>query len=272
VMAIVGMMIIPLPTPLLDILLVLNISISMVMLLIAMYIPDALKLAAFPTIMLITTMYRLALNVDHPLILLDGDAGEVVYVVRQLRGARQLRRRRHHLRHADRGELHRHRQGLGARRRGRRALHPRRHARQADVDRRRPARRLHRHGRGKRKRRDLERESQLFGSMDGAMKFVKGDAIAGIIITVVNIVGGLAIGVMQKGMTVGDAAKKYALLTIGDGLVGMIPAILISTAPASSSRASPGEEEGATSAMDVGHAADWRTLAPSPSRGPCSSA
>src|SRR4029077_7084573 len=66
---------------------------------------------------------------------------------------------------------------------------------------------------GKRKRRDLERESQLFGAMDGAMKFVKGDAIASIIITVINIVGGLIIGVMQKGMEVGAAAQKYSLLT-----------------------------------------------------------
>jgi type III secretion protein V len=104
---------------------------------------------------------------------------------------------------------------------------------------------------GKRKRRDLERESQLFGAMDGAMKFVKGDAIAGIIITVVNIVGGLAIGVVQKGMSAGDAAKKYALLTIGDGLVGMIPAILISTAAGIIVTRVGGEEEGAHLGKDV---------------------
>jgi len=104
---------------------------------------------------------------------------------------------------------------------------------------------------GKRKRRDLERESQLFGSMDGAMKFVKGDAIAGIIITVVNIVGGLAIGVAQKGMTAGEAAKKYALLTIGDGLVGMIPAILISTAAGIIVTRVGGEEEGAHLGKDI---------------------
>ncbi len=105
---------------------------------------------------------------------------------------------------------------------------------------------------GKRKRRDLERESQLFGAMDGAMKFVKGDAIAGIIITVVNIVGGLAIGVLQKGMTAGEAATKYALLTIGDGLVGMIPAILISTAAGIIVTRVSGDEEGAHLGKDVG--------------------
>ncbi|MEN9796488.1 MAG: type secretion system export apparatus subunit SctV, partial [Pseudomonadota bacterium] len=105
---------------------------------------------------------------------------------------------------------------------------------------------------GKRKRRDLERESTLFGAMDGAMKFVKGDAIAGIIITVINIVGGLIIGVMQRGMGVADAAKKYTLLTIGDGLVGMIPAILISTCAGIIVTRVGGEEEGAHLGKDVG--------------------
>src|SRR5687767_12243603 len=104
---------------------------------------------------------------------------------------------------------------------------------------------------GKRKRRDLERESQLFGAMDGAMKFVKGDAIAGIIITVVNIVGGLVIGVMQRNMTMADAAKKYTLLTIGDGLVGMIPAILISTGAGIIVTRVGGDEEGSHLGKDV---------------------
>ena len=109
---------------------------------------------------------------------------------------------------------------------------------------------------GKRKRRDLERESQLFGAMDGAMKFVKGDAIAGIIITVVNIVGGLIIGVMQHNLSIGDAAKKYTLLTIGDGLVGMIPAILISTAAGIIVTRVGGEEEGSNLGKGLRHAAD----------------
>src|SRR6185503_7163353 len=105
---------------------------------------------------------------------------------------------------------------------------------------------------GKKKRRDLERESQLFGAMDGAMKFVKGDAIASIIITVINIVGGLIIGVMQKGMDVCAAAQKYALLTIGDGLVGMIPAILISTCAGIIVTRVGGDEEGNHLGKDMG--------------------
>ena len=74
----------------------------------------------------------------------------------------------------------------------------------------------------------LEKESQLFGAMDGAMKFVKGDAIAGLIIVAVNIVGGISIGTLQTGMTAGDALQSYSILTIGDGLVSQIPALLIS--------------------------------------------
>ena len=82
----------------------------------------------------------------------------------------------------------------------------------------------------RRRRRSLSRESQFYGSMDGAMKFVKGDAIASLVITVVNILGGLAIGVGQKGMPAVDALKRYGLLTIGDGLVSQIPALVLSTA------------------------------------------
>jgi type III secretion protein V len=80
----------------------------------------------------------------------------------------------------------------------------------------------------KRRRGEVERESQLFGAMDGAMKFVKGDAIAGLIIVFVNIIGGLTIGTLQKGMAAGDALQKYSILTIGDGLVSQIPALFIS--------------------------------------------
>src|SRR5882762_3683465 len=77
----------------------------------------------------------------------------------------------------------------------------------------------------RRRRRALELESKLHGSLDGAMKFVKGDAIAGIVIIVINLLGGLAIGVMQKGMSLGDAMLKYSILTIGDGMVAQIPAL-----------------------------------------------
>ncbi len=252
VVAIVGMMIVPLPTLLLDILLTLNISLSVVILLISLYVPHALKLSVFPTLLLITTMYRLALTISTTrLILLTGDPGEVVtafgqFVVRGnfvvgavifvilvivnfiviSKGSERVAEV------AARFTLD--------------AMPGKQMSIDADL----------RSGaidmeEGKRKRRDLERESALFGAMDGAMKFVKGDAIAGIIITVVNIVGGLIIGVMQKGMPIGDAAKKYTLLTIGDGLVGMIPAILISTSAGIIVTRVAGEEEGAHLGKDV---------------------
>lgn len=253
VIAIVGMMIVPLPTFLLDLLLSINIGLSVIILLISLYIPGALKISVFPTLLLITTMYRLALTVSTTrLILSTGDAGEVVYAFGNFvargnfvvggiifiilvivnfiviaKGAERV------------AEVAA-RFTLDAMPGKQMSIDADMRAGSIDME------------EGKRKRRDLERESQLFGAMDGAMKFVKGDAIAGIIITVVNIVGGLAIGVAQKGMSAGDAAKKYSLLTIGDGLVGMIPAILISTAAGIIVTRVGGEEEGAHLGKDVG--------------------
>ncbi len=253
VVAIVGMMIVPLPTLLLDVLLTANIALSVMMLLISLYVPNALRLSVFPTLLLITTMFRLALTISTTrLILLTGDPGEVVsafgnfvvqgnYVVGAVifiilvivnfivisKGSERVAEV------AARFTLD--------------AMPGKQMSIDADL----------RSGaidmeEGKRKRRDLERESSLFGAMDGAMKFVKGDAIAGIIITVVNIVGGLIIGVMQRGLPIGDAAKKYTLLTIGDGLVGMIPALLISTAAGIIVTRVAGEEEGNHLGKDVG--------------------
>ncbi len=253
VVAIIGMMIVPLPTFLLDILLTINISLSVIIVLIALYIPSALQITVFPTLLLITTMYRLALTVSTTrLILSTGDAGEVVLAFGQF---------------VARGNM-----VVGgiifvilvvvnfiviAKGSERVAEVAARFTLDAmpgkqmsiDADLRAGAIEMEE---GRRKRRDLERESQLFGAMDGAMKFVKGDAIAGIIITVINIVGGLTIGVMQKGLAVGDAAKKYSLLTIGDGLVGMIPAILISTAAGIIVTRVGGEEEGSHLGKDIG--------------------
>ncbi|MGQ0506410.1 MAG: type III secretion system export apparatus subunit SctV [Myxococcaceae bacterium] len=252
VVAIVAMMIVPLPTPLLDVLLTFNISISVMVLLISLYVPHALQLSVFPTLLLITTMYRLSLTISTTrLILLTGDPGEVVvsfgnFVVRGnfvvggvifviltvvnfiviSKGSERV------------AEVAA-RFTLDAMPGKQMSIDADLRSGAIDMD------------EGKRKRRDLERESALFGAMDGAMKFVKGDAIASIIITVVNIVGGLVIGVMQKGLTVADAAKKYSLLTIGDGLVGMIPAILISTAAGIIVTRVGGEEEGAHLGKDV---------------------
>ncbi len=253
VVAIVGMMIVPLPTLLLDVLLTLNISISVVLLLVSLYVPAALHLSVFPTLLLITTMFRLALTISTTrLILLTGDPGEVVvafgnfvvqgnFVVGAIlfiilvivnfivisKGSERV------------AEVAA-RFTLDAMPGKQMSIDADLRAGSIDQD------------QGKKKRRDLERESQLFGAMDGAMKFVKGDAIASIIITVVNIVGGLIIGVTQKGMTAGDAAQKYTLLTIGDGLVGMIPAILVSTCAGIIVTRVGGEEEGNHLGMDMG--------------------
>ncbi len=253
VVAIVGMMIVPLPTHLLDVLLTFNIAIAVIVLLISLYVPHALQLSVFPTMLLITTLFRLSLTISTTrLILLTGDAGEVIvafgkFVVRGnfvvgavifliltivqfiviSKGSERV------------AEVAA-RFTLDAMPGKQMSIDADLRAGAIDMD------------EGKRKRRDLERESSLFGAMDGAMKFVKGDAIAGIIITVVNIVGGLVIGVMQKGLAVGDAAQKYTLLTIGDGLVGMIPALLISTAAGIIVTRVGGEEEGAHLGKDVG--------------------
>jgi type III secretion protein V len=253
VIAIIGMMIVPLPTFLLDILLTINISLSVIILLISLYIPGALRISVFPTLLLITTMYRLALTVSTTrLILSNGDAGEVVYAFGNFvargnfvvggiifiilvivnfiviaKGAERV------------AEVAA-RFTLDAMPGKQMSIDADMRAGAIDME------------EGKRKRRDLERESQLFGAMDGAMKFVKGDAIAGIIITVVNLVGGLAIGMLQKSLTAADAAKKYSLLTIGDGLVGMIPAILISTAAGIIVTRVGGDEEGTHLGKDVG--------------------
>ncbi len=252
VICIIGMLIVPLPTFLLDILLTVNISLSVIILLISLYIPGALQISVFPTLLLITTMYRLALTVSTTrLILSAGDAGEVVYAFGNFvargnfvvggiifviltivnfiviaKGSERVAEV------AARFTLD--------------AMPGKQMS--IDADLRAGAIEMEE---GKRKRRDLERESQLFGAMDGAMKFVKGDAIAGIIITVVNIVGGLTIGVLQKGMPAAEAAKKYALLTIGDGLVGMIPAILISTSAGIIVTRVSGAEEGAHLGKDI---------------------
>ncbi|MFL5320162.1 MAG: type III secretion system export apparatus subunit SctV [Myxococcaceae bacterium] len=253
VISIVGMMIVPLPTPLMDVLLTTNISLSVILLLISLYVPHALKLSSFPTILLITTMFRLALTVSTTrLILLTGNPGEVVtafgqFVVRGnfvvgaviflilvivnfiviSKGSERV------------AEVAA-RFTLDAMPGKQMSIDADMRAGSIDME------------EGKRRRRDLERESTLFGAMDGAMKFVKGDAIAGIIITAINIVGGLIIGVMQRGLTVGDAAKKYTLLTIGDGLVAMIPAILISTCAGIIVTRVGGEEEGAHLGKDLG--------------------
>jgi type III secretion protein V len=231
VVGVVAMMIVPLPTWLLDVLLASNLSLSVAILLVVLYVPDALAIATFPTVLLLTTLFRLALNVSSSrLILLQANAGDVIkafggfvvrgnYVVGAVvfliltviqfvviaKGSERVAEV------AARFVLD--------------AMPGKQMAIDAEV----------RSGtidgnEARRRRRLLSRESQFYGSMDGAMKFVKGDVIASLVITVVNILGGLAIGVGQKGMPAVDALKRYGLLTIGDGLVSQIPALVLSTA------------------------------------------
>jgi len=229
VVGIIGMMLIPLPTPFVDLLLTLNITVAVTLLMVSLYIPRALEIAAFPSILLITTLFRLGLNVSTTrLILLQADAGEVVdafghfvvqgnYVVGAVifliitiiqfvviaKGAERVSEV------AARFTLD--------------AMPGKQMS--IDADLRAGAFDLEE---AQRRRAEVERESQLFGSMDGAMKFVKGDAIAGVIITTINIIAGLVIGMLQQGMPAAEAASTYVLLTIGDGLVSQIPALLIS--------------------------------------------
>lgn len=231
VVAIVAMMIVPLPTWLLDILITSNLALSVAILLAAVYARDALAIATFPTLLVLTTLFRLALNISTTrLILLQADAGRVVnafgsFVVRGdyvvggavfliltivqyvviARGAERVAEV------AARFTLD--------------AMPGKQLAIDSDL----------RSGvidaeEARRRRRSLGREAQLYGALDGAMRFVKGDAVAGILILVISLIGGLAIGTLRNGMPLGDAAQLYTLLTIGDGLVSQLPAVLISTA------------------------------------------
>lgn len=231
VLAVVAMMVVPLPTFLLDLLFATNIAAAVTLLLVSLYVPSAVRLSTFPALLLLTTLFRLALNVSSTrLILLQADAGAVIdafghfvvqgnYVVGAVvfailtliqfivvaRGAERV------------SEV--------AARFALDAMPGRQMAIDADLragvvssD---EARRL---------RGALQRESQVYGALDGAMKFVKGDAIAAVVIIGINVVAGLLIGIVQMGMPAGAALETYTILTIGDGLVSQIPALLIATA------------------------------------------
>lgn len=231
VVMVVGLMIVPLPTWLLDLLIASNLASSVALLLVTLYVSDALKIASFPTLLLLTTLVRLALNVSSTrLILLQGNAGEVIqafgqFVVRGnyvvggviflilaiiqfvviAKGAERV---------AEVGA----RFTLDAMPGKQMAIDAELRSGAIDA------------AEARRRRRELGRESQFYGAMDGAMKFVKGDTIAGFLITLVNLLGGLAIGVGQRDMEVVAALKRYGLLTIGDGLVSQIPSLVIAVA------------------------------------------
>ncbi len=226
-----GLIIIPLPPFLLDILLALNISISITILFVAVYTQDPTRLAAFPAILLLTTLFRASLCISTArLILADAHAGQVVeafgntvakgnpvvgfilfliittflFVV-VTKGAERV------------AEV------------GARFTLDAMPGKQMSIDGDLRSGSITQ-DQAKAKRADLARESQFHGAMDGAMKFVKGDAIFTIIVLLINIVGGLAIGVMMKGMEPLEALQLYTLLTIGDGLVSQIPAVAITLA------------------------------------------
>lgn len=235
VVAVIGMIIIPLPTWMIDILLTVNITIGILILLVALYISDALKIASFPTLLLITTIFRLALNISSTrLILSQGHAGEVIqafgsfvlggtsmksmvvgmviFLIITLvnfiviaKGAERV------------SEV------------GARFTLDAMPGKQMSIDADLRAGIINME-QAMERREILQRESQMYGAMDGAMKFVKGDAIAGIIITLINLIGGFIIGVMIRDMDMGRSITTYSLLSIGDGLVSMIPALVISIA------------------------------------------
>ncbi len=230
VIAIVIIIIIPIPKVLLSILLSLNIAFSLLILLISMYSKDVLEISIFPSLLLIATLFRLSLNISTTRgILIDGDAGKVVETFGQFviqdniivgfvifviimivqfvvitKGAERVAEV------SARFTLD--------------AMPGKQMAIDADLN-----SGLITEEEALKRRKDIQRYADFYGAMDGATKFVKGDAIAGIIITIINIVGGLVMGVMN-GMDFSEAIQKYTLLTVGDGLVSQIPALLISTA------------------------------------------
>jgi len=229
VVMIVGLMILPLPLLVIDILVAVNILISVGLLLLAIYVPSPIAFSSFPSVILLSTLFRLSLSIAITrLILLDADAGAIIETFGRLvvggnlivgivvfiiitvvqfiviaKGSERVAEV------AARFTLD--------------AMPGKQLSIDSDL----------RSGlidkeQAKQKRHFLELESQLHGSLDGAMKFVKGDAIAGIVILIVNILGGLAIGVLQNDMPLGEAVHTYSILTIGDGLVAQVPALLTS--------------------------------------------
>ena len=231
VIAVVVMLIVPLPRALLDLLLTLNLGISVALLMAALFTPRPLQFASFPTLLVVTTLFRVGLEVSVTrLVLADGDAGDVVrafggsvvagnlvvglvvfavITVVQLvvvaRGAERV------------AEVAA-RFALDAMPGKQMAIDA--ELRSGSID-----------GETARGRRvDLERESQLYGAMDGAMRFVKGDAVAAIVIVLINLVGGLVLGIGQRGLTADQAMRTYSLLSIGEGLVAQIPALIVAVA------------------------------------------
>ena len=231
IVIIVVMMIIPLPTLLLDLLICLNITIALLVVMSVIYNKEALDLSIFPSLLLVTTLFRLALNISSTrLILLDGYAGEVitafgnfvvggnpvvgfiVFII--LVGINFIVITKGSERVAEvsaRFTLD--------------AMPGKQMAIDADLNQGAIT-----DAQAKVRREKIQHEADFFGAMDGASKFVKGDAIAAIVIMLINISGGFVIGMLQRNLSALQALQQYTLLTVGEGLVSQIPALLISTA------------------------------------------
>jgi flagellar biosynthesis protein FlhA len=231
VVLIIAMLVVPLPPFLLDIAITLNISAALAIVVTTMYVQKALDFSSFPTLLLLTTLFRLAINISVTrLILLEGDAGHVikafgdfvvggnvvvgliiflVLIVIQFvvvtNGAGRV---------AEVGA----RFTLDAMPGKQMAIDADLNSGQITED------------QARERRSEIAREADFYGAMDGASKFVKGDAIAAVLIVMINLVGGIIVGVMQQGMPFADAAAHFSLLTVGDGLAAQIPALLVSVA------------------------------------------
>jgi flagellar biosynthesis protein FlhA len=231
IIGILFIMLVKMPPWTLDLLLTVNISVSVLIILVTMYVQDPLQFSVFPSLLLITTLFRLSLNVASTrLILLDAYAGKVIesfgtfvvggnYVVGMIiflilvviqfvvitRGAGRISEV------AARFTLD--------------AMPGKQMSIDADLN-----AGLITDEQARTRRKSIEDEADFYGAMDGATKFIRGDVIAGLIITGINILGGLIIGVLQKGLPLADAVRTYTMLTVGDGLVAQVPALFISTA------------------------------------------
>jgi type III secretion protein V len=228
---IVALFMLPLPPAVLDLLIAANLSISVALLIVSMYVPSALSLSTFPSLLLFTTLFRLALNIaSAKLILLHAHAGQIIDAFGKLivgnnvvvggvvflivaivqfiviaKGSERV-----------------------AEVAARFALDAM-PGKQMSIDAEVRAGNLT-NAQAQARRAQLEQESQLHGAMDGAMKFVKGDAIASLVVAAVNILGGVAVGTLMHDMDVGHAIQRYAILTVGDGMVSQIPSLLVSIA------------------------------------------
>ncbi|MBC7957563.1 MAG: FHIPEP family type III secretion protein [Cytophagales bacterium] len=227
VIAILGLMVLPLPIFVIDVLVAVNLALGVMLLLMAIYIGSPLEFSVFPSVLLISTLFRLSLGIATTrMILLHGDGGHIIATFgKTVAGGNLVVGMVVFLiitvvqfiviaKGAERVAEVSARFTLDAMPGKQMAIDADLRAGMIDKD------------EARRKRSDLERESKLHGSLDGAMKFVKGDAIAGIVIIVINLLGGLAIGMMQQGMDFHHAMVKYSILTIGDGMVSQIPALL----------------------------------------------